>query len=136
MRASFARAGGSSWGGPAVVVVAPVGALGTGFAQKNATTRARHPVGAFCCARVIARLRRRSNLSGYPFVSLWSHDAPPASPALLIFEVAALPTAAEGDGVLLGEFEPNGALCLLVDSDERVWPIYNPRPPAFNAQRR
>ena len=86
--------------------------------------------------QVISRLRRRGNLSAHPFVSLWPHDAQPTSPATLIFEVASLPAAAEGDGLVLGEFEPNGAFCLLIDPDERVWPTYNPRPPAFNAQRR
>jgi len=73
---------------------------------------------------------------GY-LISVWPIDAPLGTRATLIFEIGPHPALAdEGDGVLYGEFDLNGALCLEVATNEVLWPTYNPRPPAFRAQRR
>jgi hypothetical protein len=72
-----------------------------------------------------------------PVVSIWPYEAPVGAPASLIFEIAPHPSLAdEGNGMLYGEFTLNGALCLEIESHEVLWPVYNPRPPAFRAKRR
>lgn len=84
----------------------------------------------------VVGLLRRGNLSERPLIALWVEDVEPGTPAMLIFEVAALPALAGGHGVVVGELDLNGSLCLVLDDGTVVWPTYNPRQPAFNAPRR
>ncbi len=79
---------------------------------------------------------RQVNLGDDPIVSLWPIEAGRGEAATLIFEVAGLVDAAEGDGFLVGDLAMNGALCLELPTGQLIWPIYTPRPPAFNAERR
>ena len=74
-----------------------------------------------------ALLRRRTNDA--PVIAVWDNDEPGAV-AVLIFEFDEWPQGAEGDATLVGECEPNGALCLELADGTVVWPTYNPRRPS------
>ena len=100
-------------------------------------------IGPFALATTVValvRLARRTlagkNLSTSAFVAVWPEGAPEGAEAALIFEVASNPAAAEGEGTLVGEPNLNGALCVETDDGPVLWPTFNPRPPAFNGQRR
>ena len=87
--------------------------------------------------RIAFPLLSEDDASFVRVVSIWPLDAPVDTPATLIFEIGPHPALAdEGDGVLFGEFDLNGAVCLEVATNEVLWPTYNPRPPAFRPQRR
>jgi hypothetical protein len=62
-------------------------------------------------------------------IVVWRSARPPGSPSELAFEVAGRPPLPEGDGVLVGEFASNGALCVEVAAGPTLWPAYNPQPP-------
>jgi hypothetical protein len=66
---------------------------------------------------------------GVSNIVVWHSDLPAGTPAELSFDVQAAPAQPEGDGMLLGEFATNGALCLDVAAGSVLWPTYNPQPP-------
>jgi hypothetical protein len=51
-----------------------------------------------------------------------------------VFEFAGQRSANEVAGTLVGEFAPNGALCVIT-ADGDLWPIYNPRRPTTGAPK-
>ena len=87
---------------------------------------------------VRAILRRAKHGPPGSFVALWRR--PPAADVEpdLVFEVSpeALPSeAGEDDAVLLGEYAPNGAMCLVLGG-ARIAPIFNPQTPWGDRTRR
>ena len=67
-----------------------------------------------------------------PLIAVWRSPKPGAV-ADLIFEIDGRPRANTGTGVLVGMMDVNGALCLVTDRGEELWPVYNPRPPQSRA---
>ena len=83
----------------------------------------------------LRRARMRTPLNSAPLVAIWAADAPAGSRAMLVFEVAEMPSPTEGDGTLVGECGLNGALCLELGDGTVLWPTYNPRPPMTEVRR-
>ena len=86
-------------------------------------------------AWVAARLVRGRMLNERPMLAVWDRDAAPGAPAVIVFDVAPVPAASEGHGVLVGELAPNGALCI-EHGEDVLWPVYNPLAPSRAVPRR
>jgi hypothetical protein len=84
----------------------------------------------------VIQLFRRKSLNGSPQLALWHADAPEISTASLVVDIAVADDLGDGVGVVIGEFEMNGAMCIETSPGTIVWPTYNPRPPLLNAPRR
>lgn len=79
---------------------------------------------------------RRDRMNAQPQLAVWLPTDEAGGKARLIFECEPSPEPLEGDGMLVGELDLNGACCLELEDGSVVWPTYNPRPATFLAPRR
>src|SRR5687767_12681367 len=77
----------------------------------------------------VSRLRRKRMFNEDAVIAVWAADAATGSEAALIVEFDNAPPKVEGEAILVGEFMPNGTLCLEAGVASLVWPTYNPRRP-------
>jgi hypothetical protein len=92
--------------------------------------------GGLPVGQMLARVLRGKSSDGEPVIALWDSAATPGTPADLTLQVDPLPIGDEGDGEVVGRFEPNGVMCLELADGTTLWPTYNPQQPTRRVPRR
>lgn len=98
--------------------------------------RLTEPIAGVQVGRALFRRWRRGPAGSH--MALWRSSLSTEAGPDLIFEVRreSLPSdVGEADAVVLGEYAPNGAMCVVIDGS-RITPIYNPQAPWGDLTRR